>query len=357
VVATGRLILIGLVDNLAVGKSATDLQLEMCRAAAERRFTQGITVETMLQGYRAWGKVVWRLIQSVAAESHIDPDATMYVAGRVMEFVDSVSTAATQRSIEFAAGTEFERAMLQRDLLGLLTADPAPVDQATQLARDLGFPLDLPAVAVIVRRHLKTVSSDDRLHDILRRLDSVCTRQGRAAVMGVTTHGLVCVAALRRSEQVDDVTRELKTVLAESTGDALSVGVGTARIGVEGISKSFLEAVDAVAVCSPGRVLGFEQSLLDNLLRRSQYRTAILECTVERLRAYDDASGTSLLDTLRAYVGTRHSLTRTAVVMHVQPNSVSYRLMRIAAITGHDPRTPDGLLLLSLATWADSSRH
>ncbi|MDV8071355.1 hypothetical protein R4P64_33120 [Rhodococcus sp. IEGM 1366] len=34
VVATGRLILIGLVDNLAVGKSATDLQLEMCRAAA-----------------------------------------------------------------------------------------------------------------------------------------------------------------------------------------------------------------------------------------------------------------------------------------------------------------------------------
>lgn len=42
------------------------------------------------------------------------------------------------------------------------------------------------------------------------------------------------------------------------------------------------------------------------------------------------------------------SLTRTAEQLHVQPNTVRYRLKRVREITRHDPFVPDELILLAL---------
>ncbi|MER6900788.1 helix-turn-helix domain-containing protein [Amycolatopsis sp. NPDC000740] len=53
-----------------------------------------------------------------------------------------------------------------------------------------------------------------------------------------------------------------------------------------------------------------------------------------------------LTTTLRTYFDTDFNRRETARKLHVHPNTVDNRLSRIANLTGADPRTAKGLLLL-----------
>lgn len=56
-----------------------------------------------------------------------------------------------------------------------------------------------------------------------------------------------------------------------------------------------------------------------------------------------------LLETLTAHLATRSTRLRTARALHVHPNTVDYRLNKIAEITGLDPTQPDGVWRLRCA--------
>ncbi|MFD6400272.1 PucR family transcriptional regulator [Nocardia sp. NPDC060249] len=56
-----------------------------------------------------------------------------------------------------------------------------------------------------------------------------------------------------------------------------------------------------------------------------------------------------LLETLTAHLATRSTRLRTARALHVHPNTVDYRLNKIAEITGLDPTHPDGVWRLRSA--------
>ncbi|MGW6122355.1 PucR family transcriptional regulator [Nocardia sp. NPDC055165] len=56
-----------------------------------------------------------------------------------------------------------------------------------------------------------------------------------------------------------------------------------------------------------------------------------------------------LLETLTAHLATHSTRLRTARVLHVHPNTVDYRLNKIAEITGLDPTQPDGIWRLRSA--------
>ncbi|MGY0498453.1 PucR family transcriptional regulator [Nocardia sp. FBN12] len=56
-----------------------------------------------------------------------------------------------------------------------------------------------------------------------------------------------------------------------------------------------------------------------------------------------------LLETLKTYLATRCTRLRTAHLLHVHPNTVDYRLTKIAEITGFDPTHSDGIWRLRSA--------
>ncbi|MFD4459749.1 PucR family transcriptional regulator [Nocardia sp. NPDC058480] len=56
-----------------------------------------------------------------------------------------------------------------------------------------------------------------------------------------------------------------------------------------------------------------------------------------------------LLETLKAHLATRSTRVRTAHVLHIHPNTVDYRLNKIAEITGLDPMHSDGVWRLRSA--------
>ncbi|HEX7807000.1 MAG TPA: helix-turn-helix domain-containing protein, partial [Cellulomonas sp.] len=61
------------------------------------------------------------------------------------------------------------------------------------------------------------------------------------------------------------------------------------------------------------------------------------------------ASTGSLLETLTAYLGAGRSLEAAARVLYVHPNTVRYRLRRVADVTGWDPLDPREAYVLQTA--------
>jgi hypothetical protein len=67
---------------------------------------------------------------------------------------------------------------------------------------------------------------------------------------------------------------------------------------------------------------------------------------VDRIYRPLDEAGGALLDTATAYVDSGSALESTARILFVHPNTVRYRLRRVAEITGYDPTDPrEGFVL------------
>jgi sugar diacid utilization regulator len=94
-------------------------------------------------------------------------------------------------------------------------------------------------------------------------------------------------------------------------------------------------------------VLGPDDLLLDQLLAGNPRVASALERLVLGPLRDGDRGGV-LEETLRAYLGTG-SVPATAKVAIVHPNTVAYRLARVADRTGLDPRVPAEAALLALA--------
>ncbi|QBR93505.1 GAF domain-containing protein [Nocardioides euryhalodurans] len=76
---------------------------------------------------------------------------------------------------------------------------------------------------------------------------------------------------------------------------------------------------------------------------------AYLRTTLGPVLDYDEARGTSLVETLEAWFATGGRVKETGSVLHVHPNTVSQRLDRVADLLGSDWREPGRGLDLQLA--------
>jgi DNA-binding PucR family transcriptional regulator len=70
---------------------------------------------------------------------------------------------------------------------------------------------------------------------------------------------------------------------------------------------------------------------------------------VRRLLEEDEARGGPLVATLRAYADAGLNVAATAAALFVHPNTVHYRLRKVHAATGLDPRRFAGLVELLAA--------
>ena len=130
------------------------------------------------------------------------------------------------------------------------------------------------------------------------------------------------------------------------------VGMSGAHRGLASLAVSYSEAREAVEIAAGtgarGRVVAFDDVLIDSVVRASPHADRILGDTIGPLLAYDAERQAGLVRTLRAYVEAGFNLTRSAELLSVHPNTVVYRLRRIKELSGRDPHVPDDLLLLYL---------
>lgn len=207
--------------------------------------------------------------------------------------------------------------------------------------------------------------------DALVRGDADDALRSRVAALGWSGHGKALVLVGTTSTPLDDVrAAELRRATRRAADDAL-VGIQGDRLvvvlGGEGDLRAAAEQL--LPRFGPGPVvIGPDVPSLDEAGRSAAAALAGLSAarawpTAPRPVAADDllpervlvgdqvarrtlveqayrplvAAGGSLLDTLAAHVEHGRSLEAAARVLYVHPNTVRYRLRKVAEVTGWDP--------------------
>lgn len=137
--------------------------------------------------------------------------------------------------------------------------------------------------------------------------------------------------------------------VADLFGDG-PVVAGPVGAGLSGAAVSAAEALAALAVAAawPGapRPVQAEDLLAERVISGDAVAVQRLRATVYAPIA---APGTPLLETIEAYLASGGALEPAARSLFVHPNTVRYRLRRIADLTGRDPWDPRDLLILQTA--------
>lgn len=211
-------------------------------------------------------------------------------------------------------------------------------------ARELGYHLEGPQTVLLLG--LDTASSRDHVVRLLR----LAARQvDQLALLGLHPKEIIvlCSSATSTRGLAERACQEVEGLLA---------GVGGTGLGVEGARVSYRQAQEALALARQvpawGPILFFSDLGALRLLcelRDSPELEAFCHEQLGTLLAYDQAHGTELLSTLRAFFAHHGNISRAAEALHLHRNSLIYRLERIAEIAGTDLEEAEHRFALQLA--------
>jgi purine catabolism regulator len=212
---------------------------------------------------------------------------------------------------------------------------------ATERARRLGFELGERFSVLVIRGRNTSTGALDTLMVAARR----CLARSAAGSLLVAHDGAVCAVvadiAADPHERNRLVAEALRADCAAALRDEVIVGVGRPRSGPQGVRQSHREAEHALRISArlkaPRAVATFSDLGLHRLLVAMTQHAELDDFyaqTAGALVAYDDRTGSGLMETLDAYFHCHGSPTDTAQRLHLHRNTVLYRLRRIEEIGG-----------------------
>jgi sugar diacid utilization regulator len=320
-------------------------ELAKLKAAGARAAERGATVGETVDLYLATTARL-RNGESAPGAVAVDVDGLLELLRHaVPALVDGYQSAGrTLMRQEETARVEFVDDLLRGD-----------TDVASMLQRGEQFGLDLSAthqVVLVAPRdgHLLEPLDESLLGRAVREL------HGHRDVL-VTSRDGHLVAVLPARTVVDDVdaaARALHRAMCRSSPRTpWRAAAGRPQPGVYGVARSYRQAREAVELVErlhpdrdlvPGRDL-----LIYRVLGRD--RVALADLVESVLWPLTDARGGAkpLLATLEAYFACGETATEAARRLHVSVRTVTYRLARIAQLTGYDPTDPTQRLTLHTA--------
>jgi sugar diacid utilization regulator len=153
------------------------------------------------------------------------------------------------------------------------------------------------------------------------------------------------------------VVERLRELANDYTAIAPRIGLGPVAPDLPEAGRCCRRALAAVDTLTGTGLAHYDDVLVDVLFAESGDVSARL------LERFSDVLGPAphLAETISSFFDTDMSIRDTAAVLHVHPNTVTYRLGRLHELSGLDPRLPRELLLLetahrAIASDRDSSR-
>ncbi len=322
---------------------------EWLRRSAARRVHQHVSLPSLLRTFRLWGNHLWRTMTELAGDDEMGRRLALDAADAMMRYVDQVSTDVTDAYIRESTSVATDGQALHADVLETLLGGEPVSERARRQVAVLRSTLRDRLMVIVVQ----PPSGNDPFtgaQAAVRAARNLIGPWARRFLVGARGTEVVCICVLA----TDDEARHLETAADHvvSSIPGWTVGIGRVTEGLEGVRRSYAEAREAAdlgfSTQRPGRAVRFTDVLLDQLLRSARHTEALLDETVRPVADYDSRKQAELLPTLRAYVACNFNLTKAADHLAVNPNTVAYRLRRIRDLTGRDPSTADGLLLLAL---------
>lgn len=323
---SGRIIATFLEAVAAGEQPSVDDVADVARDMGRRRLEMGVPLEPMLHVYRIAGRVVWEAIVDAARPG--EEPGVAYLGGRWMEYMDEAASVAASAYLE-ASYDRLRRVDARRG--ALLQAVLAAQDEAEVAAVATQFSTAFAPAYVPV-----AVAADHATS----RVDAAVASCPADTIWGFRgAHVLLLVP-----QRTPDLERLRRLAHAPAVATGALVAPGPA-LAVEVASTQALLEV-AVATGAEG-VFGPDDLLAERLLAGAPRVASVLEARIVAPLRAADRNGL-LRETLAAYLATG-SVRDTASTVVVHPNTVLYRLGRVAELTGCDPRVPAQAALLVLA--------
>jgi len=138
--------------------------------------------------------------------------------------------------------------------------------------------------------------------------------------------------------------------------DGVSLAMGQAYAGIEGVQRSYREALSLLTYLSPNMFLAYESLLLPRVLMGDkEAQSAFLEKLLGGLKK--QRNGEVLCETLLAWAQAGFHLTNVARALNIHPKTLRYRLTRASELEGLDLTDPDTRFRLQLASHLLSLKH
>jgi hypothetical protein len=315
-------------------------ELAFAREAAARRVRQGIPLEALLQAFRVGHRTVWEGIVEEAANTPEGRDAAVALARPAMQYIDISSTQVAEAYLkeEHRLLTTADRE--RRDLLENLLAGRLPPDGERPTSTELRPDGDL---AVAVARPGDAHAQDEQaLHHVAHALAAHVVGGATEPLVVVRQREVVGVLPVtgKRGAELAGALRRAGDLLLAKRGISIRVGLSTVSSGFKGVAHAYEEARQALRRTGPGRpvVALTEMSPFEYLVASADSGTRRAVADKGKALLEFDRDG-SAAETLLAYVAADLSVKGAAERLFVHPNTVRYRLRRIAEITGRDVRS------------------
>ena len=351
-----------IVADLEDGRRPASLaEFEAIRQGAARRVHQDMSLESFLHAARLWGRVLWEtVLASTQDDVPAEREAALRIAGQLLEHMDLLSTAAAQGYLDELQSAWSDREVVRRDLLDALIAGEGDSERVHRLARSLHLRLSERYVVVIMRGEERPAEESPEqslaTRVALRRIVEAARNRMKpkagSLLVGMRHGEVVALFPFEDAGELATIAAACCALARDLEEQGASVGMSRAHDGLAKLAVSYTEAREAVEIAVGtgvrGRVVAFDEVLIDSIVRSSRHADRILEDTIGPLLRYDAEKQAELVHTLRAYVDAGFNLTKSADLLFVHPNTVVYRLRRIKELSGRDPHSPDDLLLLYL---------
>jgi sugar diacid utilization regulator len=342
-------------------RPASPAEFEVTRQGAASRVHQNVSLESFLRANRLWAKVLWETVLSCTdAEVASEREAALRIVGQLLEHMDLISTAAAQGYLDELQSLWSDREVVRRDLLDALIAGEGDSERVRRLARSLHLQLSDRYLVVIVRGEERPAEEAPEqslaTRVALRRIaGSARTRlrpKAGSLLVGMRHGEVVALYPFDEHTELAKVRASCCSLAHDLAEQGVIIGISGAHHGLPKLAVSYSEASEAVEIAAGtgtrGRVVAFDEVLIDSVVRSSRHADRILADTIGPLLAYDAERHAELVRTLRTYMEAGFNLTKSAELLCVHPNTVVYRLRRVKELSGRDPHVPDDLLLLCL---------
>lgn len=245
---------------------------------------------------------------------------------------------------------------LRGDFLDTLMLGNVSDSEAVVEGDRYGHDMTVPHAAMVVQWQGKQHPSPRRLETLVNGLsgrypNSIISRMREDEVrLFYKVEGANPVQMAR--ELANELYRDARREYPDAR---LAIGIGAVAARAIGWRQSYKEAVQAVELAQKLKAdtpLFIGDLGVYMFLSKPDYREeliALRDSTIGNLISYEERQRADLLQTLNAFFEAHGNHTATADALNVHRNTLTYRMNRIAEITGLDMNQPDVRLAVHLA--------
>ena len=340
----------------------TDDELAEPRASAARRAEERVPLGAVLTAYHLGGRVGWAALAAAAEEderAHLES-----LADGVMAYIQAVTGAVASAYLEEQQLIYGEQRDARRSLAEALLAGGGESEHVQALARRAAVSLPPGYLVLALAFGPSADEQDSGVAGTVagrrktRRVQAQLDRAAGEPVLALLDASGGPVLFPLGEDRVDAGladSSELVSALAAAAGADVTAGIAWGK-GASGVPDALAEARDVLHLARRlGRPTGAYR--LDDVLL--EYTVTHVAETADRLQALlaPLRSRGDLLETLERWYQADFDRRAAAASLNVHPNTLDYRLRRIAELTGMDPGSARGVQLLGAALTAHRYRQ